>query len=144
MPIVYAIEPDRNRVTLTYTGTITDRELFESFDRLYRDPAHRIGMDELSDLRLVHNVTVTSVGLHALADQTARNLDHARQTWRVAVVAPQDVVFGLARMYGLFREESPELVRVFRDLESAERWLGEARGEGMADGGTADGSVAAP
>jgi len=123
VPIVYTVEPTRNRVTLVYTGTITDRELFETFDRLYRDPAHRVGMDELSDLRTVHNVTVTSVGLQALADQTARNLDQARQTWRVAVVAPQDVVFGLARMYGLFREDSPELVRVFRDLASAEEWL---------------------
>jgi hypothetical protein len=123
VPIAYTVEPTRNRVTLVYTGTITDRELFETFDRLYRDPAHRVGMDELSDLRTVHNVTVTSVGLQALADQTARNLDQARQTWRVAVVAPQDVVFGLARMYGLFREDSPELVRVFRDLASAEEWL---------------------
>lgn len=124
MPIVYSIDPSHNRVTLTYSGTITDRELFETFDRLYRDPAHRVGMDELSDLRAVHNVTVTSVGLQALADQTSRNLDHAHQGWRVAVVAPQDVVFGLARMYGLFREDSPELVRVFRDLRSAEEWLG--------------------
>jgi hypothetical protein len=123
MPIVYSIDPSRNRVTLTYTGTITDRELFDVFDRLYRDPAHRIGMDELSDLRAVHNVTVTSVGLQALADQASRSLDQARQTWRVAVVAPQDVAFGLARMYGLFREDSPELVRVFRDLASAEEWL---------------------
>jgi hypothetical protein len=123
MPIVYSIDPSRNRVTLTFTGTITDRELFETFDGLYQDPAHRIGMDELSDLRAVHNVTVTSVGLQALADQTARLLDHAHQSWRVAVVAPQDVVFGLARMYGLFREDSPELVRVFRDLPTAEAWL---------------------
>jgi len=126
VPIAYTVDPTRNRVTLVYTGTITDRELFETFDRLYRDPAHQVGMDELSDLRTVHNVTVTSVGLQALADQTARNLDQARQTWRVAVVAPQDVVFGLARMYGLFREDSPELVRVFRDLASAEEWLSSA------------------
>jgi len=126
MPITYTIDPARRRVTLVYTGTITDRELCEVFDRLYQDPAHRIGMDELSDLRAVHNVTVTSVGLQALADQTARNLDHAHQSWRVAVVAPQDVVFGLARMYGLFREDSPELVRVFRDLASAEAWLDQA------------------
>ena len=123
MPIVYSIDPSRSRVTLTYTGTITDRELFETFDRLYQDPLHRVGMDELSDLRAVHNVTVTSVGLQALADQTSRLLDQAHQSWRVAVVAPQDVVFGLARMYGLFREDSPELVRVFRDLPSAEAWL---------------------
>ncbi len=82
MPIVYSIDPSRNRVTLTFTGTITDRELFETFDGLYQNPAHRIGMDELSDLRAVHNVTVTSVGLQALADQTSRLLDQAHQLAR--------------------------------------------------------------
>jgi hypothetical protein len=123
MPIVYAIDPDRSRVTLAYTGTITDRDLLDTFDRLYRDPGHRVGMDELSDLREVRSVEVTAKGLQDLAIRTSLQLDRARQTWRVAIVAPADVVFGMARMYELLREGSPERVMVFRDLPAAESWL---------------------
>ena len=123
MPISYSIDPARGLVTLTYTGTITDRDLFDTFDRLYRDPGHRVGMSELSDLREAESVQVTAKGLQDLALRTARQLDPAGKTWRVAVVAPRDVVFGLARMYELLREGSPEQVMVFRDLAAAEQWL---------------------
>jgi hypothetical protein len=123
MPITYSIDPARNRVTLTYTGTISDRDLFDVFDRLYSDPGHRVGMDELSDLRGVRSVEVTARGLQDLAARTSLKLDHVRQSWRVAVVAPMDVVFGLGRMYELLREGSPERVMVFRDLPAAEQWL---------------------
>lgn len=123
MPITYSIDPQRSRVTLTYSGAITDQDLFAVFDRLYREPDHRVGMDELSDLRGVEVAQVTARGLQDLASRTALQLDSARQTWRVAIVAPVDVVFGLARMYELLREGSPEQVMVFRNLAAAERWL---------------------
>jgi hypothetical protein len=41
----------------------------------------------------------------------------------VAVIAPQDEVFWMARTYEVLREGSPERVRVFRQLAEAERWL---------------------
>ena len=112
------------RVTLILSGTLTDRDLFAAYEALYADPGHRVGMDELTDCRAVERVEVTTGGLVALAAATARLLDVQAQTWRVAIVAPSDIVFGMARMYEAFRAESPEQVQVFRDRASAEAWLG--------------------
>lgn len=125
MPIQYQIDPARRRVYLTLSETITDGDLFAAYERLYADPAHRVGMDELTDCRAVERVEATTAGLVALAAATARMLDGAAQAWRVAIVAPSDVVFGMARMYEAFRSESPEQVRVFRDRAAAEAWLEE-------------------
>ena len=123
MPITYQIDPAAFRVTIRYTGVIADGDLMEAFARLYRDPAHRPGMAELSDCREVERIDVTSTGLQRLAEMTSRLLDARATPWKVAVVVGQDVLFGLARMYELLREGSPEHVMVFRDVGEAERWL---------------------
>jgi hypothetical protein len=125
--ITYTIDETRGRVTLHYAGIITDGDLFVAYDRLYEDPRHRIGMDELADCRAVERIEVTRSGLQALSASTALRLDANQVPWRVAIVAPSDAVFGMARMYEAFRSESPEQVQVFRDLPAAELWLEQKR-----------------
>jgi len=41
---------------------------------------------------------------------------------RVAFVTPRDADFGLARMFGVFREDPRTEFRVFRDCEEALSW----------------------
>ena len=125
MPITYEIDEVAGRVNVRFTGTVTDADLMSTFQRLYQDPRHRVGMSELTDCRPVERIEITGAGLQRLADATGALLDRAGTGWKVAVVVPNDEVFGLGRMYELLREGSPEYVRVFRDLPPAERWLDE-------------------
>jgi hypothetical protein len=126
MPISYAIDSDRHRVVVRFTGTVRDQDLFSTYNELYNDPRHQIGMPELTDCRELERAEVTSVGLQDLARMTGAKLDPAQKPWRVAIVAPQNVVYGLARMYELLREGSPEQVEVFRDYAAAQQWLDES------------------
>jgi hypothetical protein len=123
MPISYTVDSDKGRVVVRFTGTVRDQDLFTTCHELYGDPRHRIGMPELTDCRVLQRAEFTGAGLRVLARMTATKLDPAQQPWKVAVVAPQSVVYGLARMYELLREGSPEHVEVFRDLAAAEQWL---------------------
>lgn len=41
-------------------------------------------------------------------------------------MVPNDLVFGMARMYQILTETSPDEVEIFRDLDEALRWLGVA------------------
>ena len=45
MPITYEIDERASRVTLRFTGTITDADLMTAVPALYRDPRHRVGME---------------------------------------------------------------------------------------------------
>jgi hypothetical protein len=125
MPISYQIDERAGRVNLQFSGTVTDADLMSTFHQLYHDPRHRVGMGELTDCRQVERVEITTDGLQRLAEATGGTLDGPATTWKVAVVVPphSDLLFGLSRMYELLREGSPEHVRVFRDLDEAERWL---------------------
>lgn len=42
---------------------------------------------------------------------------------RLAIVAPVDLVFGIARMYELSSSAPPETIQVFRSVPDAEHWL---------------------
>jgi hypothetical protein len=44
--------------------------------------------------------------------------------YKLAIVAPQDLTFGMARMYQLFTERDAHQVGVFRTVTEAEAWLG--------------------
>lgn len=48
---------------------------------------------------------------------------------KVAVVATEDLTYGLSRMYGIFREEEHVEFRVFRTEQEARAWLGEHAGQ---------------
>ena len=44
--------------------------------------------------------------------------------YKLAIVAGDDAVFGMARMYQTLTEANLPHVAVFRDLDAAARWLG--------------------
>ena len=44
---------------------------------------------------------------------------------KIAIYAPGDLAFGIARMYDALAHQSPEEVRAFRDVRAAIRWLRE-------------------
>jgi hypothetical protein len=43
---------------------------------------------------------------------------------RRALVVTSDVVFGMARMYQILRDESPDELEIFREMDGALQWLG--------------------
>ena len=66
---------------------------------------------------------VTPAGCQAAATIAATIVDPGQPPWSVAVIAPQEEVFWIARTFEVLRAGSPQTVRVFRQPSDAERWL---------------------
>jgi hypothetical protein len=121
MPISYRIDEARGLVLTTATGTLTDDDILGLKARLLADPRWAPGMGELADVRAIDRLEVTTAGVQHMARQDAAG--PALGSYRLAIVAPQDEVYGMARMYQMLTERAVPNVRVFRDLEAAEGWL---------------------
>lgn len=84
--------------------------------------------DELVDMSDVQRIVeATPEGLRDLAHMSAE-MDASDGTSKFAIVAPQDVAFGLGRMYGTYRIMDPHStkeVAVFRSRHAAMMWLGD-------------------
>ena len=79
-------------------------------------------LNELIDFSDVSDVEVTVDGLRRLAERVAE-LNPTGRSYKVAVVAPSDVLFGLTRLYEVLNEAAPGEARAFRSLEEATSWL---------------------
>lgn len=126
MPIAVQIDRERRLVVATVTGDVHDDELLEYQRGVWSDES-LAGYNEMFDLTHVGSVRdITSTGLSSVA-QCAVSMDAACERTKFAVVAPQDISFGLARMYEALRTEMPgsrRAIAVFRSRDEAEAWLG--------------------
>ena len=123
MPANYAIDQENDLVRIVCSGVFTNQEMIDCMEKLYRDPARRPGMPSLIDCREVEDMQVTPAGCQAAATIGATLLDPVQPPWAVAVIAPQDEVFWIARTFEVLRAGSPQTVRVFREPTDAQRWL---------------------
>lgn len=128
MPIDYKIDTKLRRVVATAYGTLTDADVFD-YQRVVWSRADVAGFDEIVDMRAVKMVELPRPGGERLRElaATSASMDAASSS-RFAIVAPDDLAFGLGRMYAAYRgveERSTKEVRVFRTMEDAIAWLDE-------------------
>ena len=120
MPVRYSIDPGLQLVRTVFSGELTDADLREHVRSLHADPAFNAKMRELVDLTGVTRATVTADGVATIAASLVHS-PHARR----ALVASTDEVFGLSRMYQLYRDRiGAEELQVFRESVPALEWLG--------------------
>jgi hypothetical protein len=110
-------------VRMECRGILTNEDVLDSLERLHGDPARQPGTPTFVDCRSIEEMRVTPAGMQAAATLKAALVDPGQLPWAVAIVAPQEEVFWVARIYEVLRVGSPESVRVFRDPCEAERWL---------------------
>ena len=122
MPISYRIDPERRLVVTTASGILTDDDIIELKRRLAADPEFKAGMRELSDVRAVTDLQVSSAGVRRMAamDESPSSTPSG---YKLAIVAGSDTTFGMARMYQMFTESNHPHVAVFRNYDGARRWL---------------------
>ena len=90
---------------------------------LVASPRFRAGMAILVDHLLLDARPLTAADIKALAVAVVR-LDDQIGPSRVAIVVPDPLTFGFARMYELYAEPAQVRSRVFYSRNEALEWLG--------------------
>jgi hypothetical protein len=123
MSIKVNVDESRELVEIVFAGEVTKSEFIELMDRYFREPssAFPLGLFDLSD---VTGVDVAAESVRDAARRAGEYVDSRLDGGKLAIVAPRDLLFGMARMYEILRGDSPVEVRVFREREEAESWLG--------------------
>ncbi|GAC1458661.1 MAG: hypothetical protein PVSMB1_08550 [Gemmatimonadaceae bacterium] len=119
MAVTYNIDPNRRLVTSRLWGAVTDDEVRDHNHRLRNDPAFDPSYRQLTDMTGITEILATT----GMINETSINQFFNPGTRR-ALVASSDAAFGMARMFALKAEGVGQTIEVFRDLRSAEAWLG--------------------
>lgn len=132
MPIEYSIDHNRRLVTAQGRGTITDDDIYGYQEKVWSRP-DVAGYNELVDMSAVTQIVRPSVERIQDLARFSAAMDVRSPKSKFAIVAPNDLAFGLGRMYGAHRDMDPrstKRVAVFRSLAEALAFLN--------DGGEAD------
>ncbi len=126
MPIEYFIDHNRRLVLGKATGILCSEDLFKYQREVWALPEVK-GYNELMDMTAVENVvSPNSENIKILADLSA-SMDETTIATKFAIVAPENLLFGLGRMYETYRSLNPKSTKevcVFRSMHDAMEWLG--------------------
>jgi hypothetical protein len=114
-------------VTITTSGPANAEGLLGFVRDLVADPRYRPGMLILVDHLAVDPSTITGADIRAQA-QTVVALDDQIGPSTVAIVVPNPLAFGYARMYELHAAPAQLRSRVFYSRGEALEWLASHRG----------------
>jgi hypothetical protein len=123
MPVEYESDPSLDLTIATIKGTPTLDEIVSAVKSFYGSQPTK---------KVIWNWTgsdpsrLTTLDLEQLASFPARYSD-LRKGGKTAMVAPDDLSFGISRMFQTFGDMKglPFSVRVFHSLGEAFAWLGE-------------------
>ena len=124
MPLKYHIRPEYNLIILVHIGTIPDDEFINFYKSLYEKDPLLTTMNHLVDLRQTDSTPRSSSVLSQFAEFMKGRVTETAERPKVAVVAPKDLSFGLARMYEVFADQVKWDFVVFRDIDAALAWIG--------------------
>ena len=123
MPIHQRWDADYQTLFVRLEQPSSEREFLTWAQGLLHDESVPSGpRQEFIDLTEVSASIIDSDSLRQLAQAFSKG-DVTKES-RIAIVASEDVVFGLGRMYQAFRGEETVQLEVFRDAADARAWLG--------------------
>ena len=123
MPVSFSVDQNEGYFTSHYTGTIHDPDLHLAWKQFLDGDQWVPGLNELADLSESDLSKVSTGAIKQLALYVKHTYESRGIKTRVAIYAPADLPFGLARVYDTWATDSPETIRVFRDREKAVEWL---------------------
>jgi hypothetical protein len=135
MPIEYLIDHTLQLVSAKGRGELTAEDIFGYQQEVWSRP-DVAGYHELMDMTEVERIAEPRTEeIRELARVSARQDPPGVQS-KFAIIAPQDLAFGLGRMYQTFRALQPATtkeVAVFRTAADALRFLGLVTESGDSD-----------
>ncbi len=124
MPFTMTTSREHNLRIITQLGRVSDIEFLQFYRTLFDVPDFDSAMDVLVDLRDADSSERGVAALREVAGLVKREFDKGEAETRIAVVAPQQLSFGLARMHEAFAEPGAWEFSVFRTMDRALDWLG--------------------
>lgn len=110
------------RVEKVATGKVTGEEIIQSNLEMYGDERFDRVKYGIADFTQAESFEIADKEVKAIAylDMAAAK---SKPNFKVAIVAPQDVMNKLANAYTGYGEKSPWETEVFDTLEQARQWL---------------------
>lgn len=119
MPTFYKIDKERRFVLSTASGVFTLADAVAHQQKLFKDPDFDPSFSQIADFTQVTRLALSADEIRRFA-QTSIYSSRSRR----ALVMPNEMSFGLGRMYEILRDLAGQGgIRVFHTVEEAVDWV---------------------
>lgn len=124
MPIVIRQADGGLGVIVTASGAVSEREYLDFYEAQLTAPAAAVLAHRycLTDYTAVESVDISAGAIAHVAALTRKAARTALPTV-TAIVASQDLIYGLTRMWQIQTSDEVPTASVFRDLAEAKAWI---------------------
>ena len=123
MSVETVINKDKNLVSHTVTDTISLSILVETISKTLKNTDYHSGMNALWHFHDLSELNISSEDLKSVAEYASKNIDEAGKHYKLALVAEEDLPYGLTRAYEAWCSGRPVTINNFRSLDDASKWL---------------------
>jgi hypothetical protein len=122
LPHSITLDQNLGVVVVRYSGTVDYAEICDALDQMVRLPGFRAGLRLVADFR-DSTTPLSGEEVRNLA-RYAKGVDSKWSTTKWALIASNDLTYGLARIYAAQTDDYQVTSQVFRDAREADDWLG--------------------
>ncbi len=123
MPILYTIAPDQKIAYIKAWGKVAVDEIMIEGARMFAETEWENGLNILCDYREITDFNLSKEDVALVVDQDKKH-ECLFDKSKIAIVAEDDLVFGMSRMWETLSSESNLTKMIFRNMNDAESWLG--------------------
>ncbi len=125
MPITFTVYRDQGYFLAEYEGTISYRVARDAWGEFMAKDPSVLALNQLIDVSRADFTELNTGGVESFTrfmEDEYQRLGVVAE-FKSAVYAPDDLPFGMSRMYGSMAVKTPERVQVFRERSEAKTWL---------------------
>lgn len=123
MPVSTAINKEQNLIIHTITEYMDLSTLVGTISKTLKNPDYQPGMNAIWHFHDIDKINLSTDDLIFVADFASKNIDKNGKHYRLALVAEEDLAYGLTRIYEAWSSGRPVTINNFRDLEDARKWV---------------------
>lgn len=118
-------DPERSLITVSFSGSVDDREILHMMDELYGRSGFA-DADQFIDFSQVKHYAITPKGMVNYNEVARERTERApaKKNRKIVLYAPDDLTFGMARLLASVASNSGINLEVFRDLPKALDFIG--------------------
>ncbi len=126
MPVETVIDIEKNLVIHTINGGFGLVDIEPAWRGMLVDPKFQAGMNVLWDFRQgTQTSSFSADDMRHIVSMTAEHIKQRGAEYKLALLAPRDLYFGLSRMFEAYGDEIPIEIHAFRSMQEALDWLRE-------------------
>lgn len=126
MPVKTVIDTERNIVLHSIEGSFGLEDIEPAWRTMLVDPEFHAGMNVLWNFgQGIQSSQFSTDDMRRIVTMTAAHIKQRGADYKLALLAPLDLYFGLSRMFEAYGDEIPIQIHAFRSMDEALDWLNE-------------------